>query len=92
MLYVVNGCFISLGVTPVENCPLPSEDSYALASQITLGPLNLFQGRLHSAVATEMQQMHIDVNKQILSLHLIWKWLQLYGEPEIRHCMVQGAL
>ena len=70
---IVNGCFISLGATAVEKCPLPRESSYALMSQITLGPLHLFQGRLHSAIIIAMQQMHTDVNKQILSLHLMWK-------------------
>jgi len=70
---MVNGCFILLGATPVENCPLPSEDSYALASQKTLGILHLFQGRLHSAVVIEMQQMQVSTNKQIVSLHLMWK-------------------
>ena len=41
--------------------------------QITLGPLHLLQGRLHSAVLINMQQMHININKQILLLHLLWK-------------------
>jgi len=70
---IVNGCFISLGATPVENFLLPSEDSYAFTSQIRLGPLHLFRGQLNSAVVIKMQPMHIDVNKQILSLHLMWK-------------------
>ena len=57
----------------IEHWPLPEEDSLPLASQITLVPLNLFQGRLHSNVTIKMQQMNADVNKRILTLHLMWK-------------------
>jgi len=70
---IINGCFVSLGASPVENSSLPGEDSYVLASQITIGPLHLLQGRLHSAVVIHMQQMDVNINKQILSLHLLWK-------------------
>ena len=70
---IINGCFASLGASPVENLSLSSEDSLVLASQITIGPLHLLQGRLHSAVVIHMQQMNVNMNKQILSLHLLWK-------------------
>jgi len=70
---LINGSFVSLGASPVEDHTLLSNCSPILASQMTIGPLHLLQGRLHSAVVIHMQQMNVSMNKQILSLHLLWK-------------------
>ena len=70
---MINGCCIVLGASPVDLCPLPEEDSLTLESQIEIGPLHLFQGRLHSHVTRKKQQMGADNDKRILTLHLMWK-------------------
>lgn len=42
---------MALGAEPISNCPTPAAESRPLQSQITLGAIHFFQGRIQGMSA-----------------------------------------